>query len=227
VYFLFFWQIIFLLIIKGGLALITLYVLAVIIFLIILFLILPLYLNIEYRREAENDYLGIIISPFGGIMKFKIKVPFIDLGIEDSKANIKLNEEIGENIEFKQKIEFEQINNTFAKLMGAYYEYKKGILYFKRKIKIIKLDWDTEVGIGDAALSAILVGNLWAVKGILISALSSHLKLNNYRVNIVPDFNHTSLKVYINCIIGFKPGHTIIGAIKISIYKLKEVIKNV
>lgn len=87
-------------------------------------------------------------------------------------------------------------------------------LKLARPIKVKELYLHTEVGLQDAAQTALAVGGLWWMKSIIISRLSYIFNLRTEspnRVSIVPNFqmaNFLCLDYY--CIFEFRLGHIII-----------------
>ncbi|MBC7076514.1 MAG: DUF2953 domain-containing protein [Syntrophomonadaceae bacterium] len=84
---------------------------------------------------------------------------------------------------------------------------------------IEKLDWKTVVGLNDAMDTAIGAGTLWALKGSLVSLLSSRNRLQDIVIEIEPDFAETKIWSRLDCILKIRIGYIIL--IKICMFVLK------
>lgn len=87
-------------------------------------------------------------------------------------------------------------------------------LKIARPIKVKELYMHTEVGLSDAAQTALAVGGLWWMKSIVISRLSYLFSLGSASrnmVSIVPNFQMANfLRLDYYCIFEFRLGHIII-----------------
>ena len=78
---------------------------------------------------------------------------------------------------------------------------------------IERLEWRTELGTGDAAVTSFLTGALWAVKSTVVGTLAKeHVFLEPPKIRVVPDFRHTRFSWEISCIFRFTLGEIILGA---------------
>lgn len=189
-----------------------------------LIMILPLYITLEYSRMEQDDNFKIILSPISGLLKIKLKVPYVDIKIKNNQPQIDIKEEIGNQISARQRINLEGLGANLSNFSRLYKSYKEGLLYFNSKINVDKLEWETEIGFEDAAATGIISGLMLITKGSLISFLTDKYRLKTAKINVVPVFNRHYLKTNIHCIIHFKPGYAIIAAVKVLLVKLKEVI---
>lgn len=91
-------------------------------------------------------------------------------------------------------------------------------LEFLRKYRIIidlllrfmmikKISWHTSLGLDDAYNTAISTGVLWALKGGIISILSSHSSLNGLVLDVVPDYTQIGLESNFKCIFTLRLAH--------------------
>ncbi|MFD2618044.1 DUF2953 domain-containing protein [Terrilactibacillus laevilacticus] len=88
----------------------------------------------------------------------------------------------------------------------------------EKTIHINKLNWNTILGFGDAAVTATYCGLAWTIKGII-----SHYakQLLNYppSLHISPDYTKNIFSSEVICIFSFKLGKAIVTAYKLSKYR--------
>lgn len=96
---------------------------------------------------------------------------------------------------------FEKFNATQEELKTFYY-------YLKR-FRIDEITWETTIGLRDADKTGLYSGSLWALKGVLLSVLSSITKLKDFRINITPDFANYKISSEFSCILRIRLVHII------------------
>lgn len=82
-----------------------------------------------------------------------------------------------------------------------------------KHLVVEKLDWKSYIGVGDAMITALSTGSLWAVKGMLTGFLSSRARLLELSLIVEPDFNNEKLVSHINCILKMRIVHIILIAL--------------
>jgi hypothetical protein len=185
-------------------------------------------IRITYYRERNNDELIIIVSTLLGLVNFKIETNLIDFVMSRSPG-LEVKQEIeatgkGKLVkEIEQELDLEEVRSGVEKIMRLYKKYKGPICYFRSKIAVKELKWQTYLGTGDAALTGIFIGILWNIKTLILSVLDSQFKwLVAREVEIVPDFENINFGTNFDCILSFKIGHAIIAGIKGITAKLKD-----
>ena len=66
----------------------------------------------------------------------------------------------------------------------------------------------------DAAVTGVISGILWAIKGQLITLLRNNMCCKQTNLTVVPYFNKQVFKTTLHCIIKVKIGYIIIAGIK-------------
>ena len=77
-------------------------------------------------------------------------------------------------------------------------------------ILVKKLEWNSIIGFENAMYTAIGAGSLWAIKGNLLSFLSSVTHLEACFVHVQPDFSTSTLSSQICCILKLRIVHIIL-----------------
>ncbi len=211
----------------------------ILIILAITILCILLYSNIKvelnYKRSDGNDIFTITIIAFYGIFRSKKQVPFIDLVKgSDNLDELEIKSETQYN--FKEKStdksttninEFEEILKKYKKLYIKFGKYMNPFMrYIKRKINLNNISWDTEIGVGDAAQTAVITGIIWSVKSYVISFIYNNYNLYEVFINVDPNYNIKTLKTSIDCIFTIKLGDIINAGIKILMLQVKDGEKN-
>lgn len=85
-----------------------------------------------------------------------------------------------------------------------------------QKISILKFNWHTLVGAGEASSTGILSGGVWSIKGVVIAFLreTSH-KACSFHVNVTPFFQQKKFDTKVDIKLSIRLGQAIVGGIKI------------
>ncbi|WP_168198280.1 DUF2953 domain-containing protein [Crassaminicella thermophila] len=178
-------------------------------------------IQIKILKDKTNDKIILSFKTLFGILKYKIEIPFVDLNVKKNgipflklDAKIKNNEDDNLVKEDESIITFKEMQRIQIKLKHFWELYFHIVNYLRKKIKIDYLLWITEFGIEDAAVTAILSGVFWMIKGNLMVIIKNNVKCNKIILNVVPQFGKQIFKTTLNCIISIKIGYIIIAAIK-------------
>lgn len=187
--------------------------------LLISLLFLPIIINLQILKDDENDKIILDFKTLFGIVKHKIEIPFVELSMGNKgKPYFKTEVEESENNEIikdkKSTITIEEMKKLHRKIQRFIDLYFDVIEYVCKKMKVTDLVWTTEFGESDAAVTGILTGIFWAIKGSFVSFINNKVKCNKVDLKITPEFNQQMFKTRFNCIISIKIGYIIIAKIK-------------
>lgn len=80
--------------------------------------------------------------------------------------------------------------------------------------RVESFEWRTEIGTGDAALTAWVMGGLWTLKSTVIGSLNQHLDfLSRPLLQIVPNWETSHLTFEVRCIFRFTLGEIILATL--------------
>jgi len=199
---------------------------------IILILYMRVNIRVTYLKDGTDDELIFIISTLMGLLNIKREINVVDLVLSNKKLALELKEEIEVTRkgmllkELERVLDYQKILDITERVKELMQMYKNAILYFKNKIIIRYLNWETGIGTGDAALTGIATGFLWNVKTIIVYVLNTQFRIVDVpSVNIKPNFERIAFITQFDCIFSFKIGHAIIAGIKGLIAKRRMVIK--
>lgn len=199
----------------------------IIILVVLILLFMPFYINIKIQRENSNDKIEFRIFLLKGFVKFGVEIPFVDIILAGNKPAIEVKDKIEKGQKEKDVSENKHII-AFRKIM-KYIEkalYVKTTLlvvtrYLIRKIKIIKVVWRSSIGFDNAAITAVLSGGLWSIKGFILSFILNDKEIKDLRLNVTPLYNKNIFETYIDCIIKLKLVYIIIAGLNGLKVKLK------
>lgn len=152
------------------------YLLISIPFILILLLILSVKFEIKFIYNNGCSQLNISTSYLFGLFKPEL-YPF------DKKKHGK----------FKK--------NGNLKLIIKNLRYRKLINYMWDKSVFKEINWNTKIGLVDAALVGIIYGIIWSFKSTLFSLILRSKEIESIHIDVIPVFNENQLDIRFNCII--------------------------
>lgn len=189
--------------------------------LVALLFVMKISITIRYKHDKDDDRLTIVIRLLGGLVKIKKEFPSIKVNKEDQTIDVKSESNVGKK-ESKGKVGSEDMQNYFEQLN----EIKKRVVHlqkivrrFLKHIHVTEFRWKSVIGINDAALTGIICGSAWAIKGSCIALLDQNLKLKiRPEIEVIPSFFHAESKTNLTCILSFRMGHAMGAAIRLLTY---------
>lgn len=201
--------------------------LAGIAFLLFFFIIVIAFTKLKVRliihHREGNDLIEVKMSIWFGLIHYTYTVPMINWDDEEDSIVMKqeLNVDVAEtNKKTKQKkkmtvnmlIErYQKVRQLIADIKGFNQIMKR----FFSHISITRLEWQSQFGAGDAALTGMLVGGIWSLKGIAIGMISQAVSLQAYpKIDITPNFQQTLIETKLLCMFSFRIGHAMVAAFR-------------
>ena len=78
-----------------------------------------------------------------------------------------------------------------------------------------EFQWNTKLGTGGAAGTAIAAGSLWGLKGSLMALVAGHVEFSHPpQIQVTPDFAASGLQTFLHCIFRIHIGHAIIVGLR-------------
>lgn len=163
----------------------------VILFLFVIFIMMNISIHILMMTGMEKNRATIEITSFFGIFRFKKDLSDLYHIVED---------------EAQEELDPTSINITA--LVSELKFFHPFFQEFTRKLKVKKMKWETSIGLGDAADTAVLVGAIWSIKGIILSWMKSYVTFSP-RVHVYSNYQQISFQTTIECMVDLKAGHAI------------------
>ncbi|MBB6445715.1 DUF2953 domain-containing protein [Bacillus benzoevorans] len=185
-------------------------------------LMIKMKVSIHYKHAQDDDSLKIEFRVLFGLIKYRLNVPLIKVDDDSPSLVVENNLESGNGDKKKE----ETTKITEDDLLKRFHDFKallehvvslhRIIRNFLKKVKITKLDWFTAIGTGDAALTGMLSGAVWTIKGSIIGLISHYFLLKNVpRVSVQPYFQMKVTQTVFTCMLQFRIGYAMFAAIKI------------
>lgn len=189
-------------------------------------------LELEYWREGTDDRLLVNLRGPYGVVFQRLEIPVVDLIATSSGPGISYVQKTqdalhGEQQERKTKIllqETGKLRALWRKLRPLWHAYRPALRYLLRHVQLDALTWETRVGLQDAAQNGLLVGAIWALKGVLLTTAQELMQIDEHRTSITvsPYFNHAYFSTYFHCIFTIRLAHVINVQWKLLSYKLRQ-----
>lgn len=188
-------------------------------------------IKIEVRviREGENDEINVWISMLNELLRYKVVIPFIDIfnGYNNLvKTHIHREAELGATSDIAKETNEEGFNLNEIRILVEkgeilYRNYSNIISYIMNKIIINKVEWETQVGLDDAASTAVITGALWGIKSSILLFFKNKFQLSNIYLDVTPYYISKKFAMTFNCIVTLKIGYIINAGIKVLLRKIR------
>lgn len=169
--------------------------LLVICIIVIYLLSMKIKVNISIRLSFSENKMLIQGKTFFGLLRMKREFSLKDV---QSSLDNEMQSEIPHNwTEFKD-------------IFSETKPFREPILAFLFKMKIRKLEWKTEIGLGDAAASSIAAGVVWSIKGALLAIVRSNVAFKSPTIVVTPNFQQFAAETSLKCMVLFRAGNAIL-----------------
>lgn len=196
------------------------------IFLLVIILITRLTIIFDLYHGNDNDHIKLEFRIWFGIIKYKKEIPLIKVDDNSPTLVYKEKTKTGKNENTTQDDVYQF---TSSELQNSMYDTEKILKHvvklhrivrnFLRKVSVKQLEWQTAIGVGDAAFTGMATGGIWAIKGSIIGIISHYMKLKEGpKVNVVPFFKHTISQTRFKCIFQFRIGQAMLAGVKMIKY---------
>jgi hypothetical protein len=168
-----------------------------------------LHVHMFFSRVKDNDHFFVHLKLLGGLISYKMDVPILEYRgvyggiIVKMKSIMRIrNKELQPK---KQKQEFtpERISDMYhwgRVLLAHVKEFTSWLQQMLTHVKCTEFRWDTRLGIGDAAETALATGMLWAVKSTLFGYIFQYVHLETKpKLSIQPQYNRPEFSTEFSC----------------------------
>lgn len=199
-------------------------ILLLLLLLLLLIIITKLTVTLDLKHVGDNDQFKIKFRAWFGLLRYTINIPLVKIDDNGPNVIVKQEQKVGnEKADNKVKEKEEKVSpddalnslSDIKEITQHIVGLHKIIRRFLKKIKIKKLEWHSQFGIGDAAHTGLLTGAAWAIKGSVIGVMSQYMKLKtNPVVTITPEFNQFCSRTKLQCIFQFRIGQAMWAGIQ-------------
>ncbi len=192
----------------------------------------PIRVEVEYWREGSDDRLLLLLKgPFGLVFQ-RTEIPVLDFSFTSAGPAISFVQESQDAIhggqrKNKTKVlikEIRKMRKVWRKLRRTIEAYKPAIDYMLDHVFLEALTWETKLGTSDAAVTGVLTGMAWSVKGTVVTALQSRFPVFSEKASIAvsPAYYRSYFSTFFHCIFSIRLVHVINVQFKLLEYKLRQ-----
>lgn len=199
--------------------------------LLILICRINLYINLQFSRRADDDYLAITVYALQKLFAYSIKVPTIMLIKHDNLPWISSEIATPPNIA-KPKLNREQrfLKKTLTLLFynpdrfwrlyklgkKIFHDYRVYMAKLSTNIHCEKFELKASYGFDDAALTGLFMGIWGSVLQLLLTAMHNRIRLDTKpSIQIQPNYRHNQLEIELSCIFRIRLGNVITATIAV------------
>jgi len=188
-------------------------------------------IKIDVQQTNKDFDAKITVQTIAKFIRYTIKIPAIDLDEESPSVVFKEEGEgVGPEQQQKKKIsvnEFIRLIEDFKKVLKDTIDLYKIVEWFLAKSELTEFEWDTQLGLGDAAETGTGCGLVWMVKGSSVGLLSHYMRLvDEPKINVNPSFQELLIATRFRCMVSFRVGYAIHTGLKILKHRKKRNKKN-
>ncbi len=205
------------------------------------------FIILDYRRKRNDDHISISVCLIRKTMVlYRMDIPIVEFTKREGLAWLESKiETIGDDVQPDYKNEsnthFKREERFIETAIKYPHEARRTIRFMQYYLKLYRkltnkitsslkcetLYWKTTFGFSDAAITGILAGFFWMIKGVILNRLKNRTILTSQPViNVIPVFEHVTFEIDFRCIFSVRIGNVISAAISILNFKSKEVTSN-
>lgn len=208
-------------------------VLGLIILLLLLVFITPLRIHIFYERHGEDDQVNLEVTAWFRLIRLRFELPMVRLQTEakgakveaEIKAKVKRKSPFAAT-ESKKVINqrtLKRLAQRFQDLLEKVQDLHQILKWMLKQIRCEQLEWQTTLGLGEAAETGTVIGLAWGLKQIIIAVIAHHLTMRTIpAVRIKPEWNQQILHIRFRCMLRFMVGHAMIAGFRILLNYRKD-----
>lgn len=190
--------------------------------------------HIVYSRESEDDDFYVQIKALFGAIRYRYSLPTIKF--EGLKQGVSLETEKTTNIPMPDSKDHINVNRKvivsryeqFRELISHVLGFHRWLISTLKHTHCSQISWITNVGLDDAAETAITTGMIWGLKTSILGIIFNHIQLEAQpQLAVVPQFNDPQFQTHFDCIIRIRLGYAMLAGLHllVRIYKVKGGIR--
>jgi hypothetical protein len=225
--------------IGGGYMMIWMWIVLIVIVLIAVVALSRVRTHIVYTRESQDDQFDVKIRALFGAFRYRYSISMIQF--EGLLKGISAEREKSTNIpmpDSKDQNNKDQINIDRKTILTSYEKFKElmhhvigfhhWLISTLKHTHCTQIRWVTDIGLDDAAETAITTGMIWGLKTSILGVFFNHIKLEAQpQLAVVPQFNQTMFRTHFNCLLRIRMGYAFFAGLQllVRIYKVKGGIR--
>jgi hypothetical protein len=203
---------------------------AAVVVLIIILLSSSVRCRLSVNHENSEDEIIIHVDAVFGLVKKRIAVPIITFKNfyerMETKAEYMDEPQHQLGAEPKKATDKHAIKNGFQKareLLAHCSQFNKWLTDTLAHVRCTRLFWKTEVGVGDAAETALTTGMIWGLKTSLLGVVFRFIKLAaRPQLHVAPFFNETKFSTQLLILAQIRFFYIVVAGIRL-LYRIVKV----
>ncbi|OAO80927.1 DUF2953 domain-containing protein [Anoxybacillus flavithermus] len=177
---------------------------------------LHVYMTIQFQHAQDDDQLMIDVRLLRFI-RYRLTIPLIE--ISKSEVGIVTEERTNTGKDEKTTFTVNDARDRLAKvrqLLNKIVHLHTIMKKFLQHVSVLQFQWHTQIGVGDAAKTAVFVGVGWSVKYYVVAMISKYMNVCiTPSISIVPFFQGAVSRTSFTCMIRFRIGYAILAGLKV------------
>jgi hypothetical protein len=177
---------------------------------------LHVYMTIQFQHAQDNDQFTIDVRILR-IFHYRFVVPLIE--ISKKEAGVVTEQKTTTGKDEKTTFTVNDARDRLAKvrqLLNKIVHLHTIMKKFLQHVSVLQFQWHTQIGVGDAAKTAVLVGVGWSVKYYVVAMISKYMNVCiTPSISIVPFFQGAVSRTSFTCMIQFRIGYAILAGLKV------------
>ncbi|MBP2653533.1 MAG: hypothetical protein H6Q73_1102 [Firmicutes bacterium] len=199
---------------------------------------IKIYIELVYTRQDADDQLLVRVWLLYHLIEYQMEVPMLELydmsSILLTKSEIEVSDSKISTITRREKRFLGKVWGIFLHRPRKWHAMLRQFSYYSKlyakmmnrlmgEISCERIVGKTRVGVGDPALTSLVVGLMWAAIGHIYLLMHQRLKdTAKPSFHITPDFRNLSVDVKYQCIISVRVGNVINAILTFVNFPLKE-----
>lgn len=192
----------------------------------------PIRIEVEYWRDGTDDRLLLLLKGPLGLVFQRTEIPVVDISFTAAGPIVSFVQESQDAIRGSQRTrktkvllkEIQKLRKVWRKLRRTLDTYRPVIEYMLSHVRLEALTWETRLGTADAAVTAMLTGLVWSVKGTLVTTMQARFPLVAERssITVSPAYHQACFSTFFHCIFSIRLVHVINAQCKLLKHKLRQ-----
>lgn len=204
----------------GGDVLLWLWILGGLAILITILLVSKLKVHFYVLRDKRNDRIYIQLNALFGAIKYRMEIPYIQFkslaeGFMVRAQTINENRTGSRAAANDRDIDFPVLRRfleSFYEMYKRTYNFREWMTDSLKLVHCTEFRWSTRVGAGDASVTAMTTGLIYALKSTAMGMVYQRIHMDTRPVlEVAPEYNTTLIYTEISCRVQIKMYHALLS----------------
>lgn len=191
-----------------------------------------IHIRVEYNRVHEDDQLLVEFSVWR-FLRYKKNIPLLNLKDEGLQYTETSKTEAGESIQEKKNKkklftpqDIYNLKRNIDRWLRRVHDLNQIMKKTLKKVRCDQLEWNTKIGLGDAAATGTFTGVVWGIQSCIVAVIAHYISLRSMpHMNVIPNFQNKWLETRLLLHFRFRVGSGIIAGIHIYFNFIRKIRK--